>query len=187
MTGDTVRVNHLDESTWIVGDPGLDAHLSAGMGQTLSISTERFRTSPGHGLCVTGGTATLRWCANRWGVNADPRRLRDNLVIETDEPFIEESWMGQEAYPGFSHNDVQPTRAPRCRIIDIGQDGLMATGRWLKPLAAERDMYLAVYSDITVPGRVNFGDRISLIQPGAALAVNDQWCPVVLPRGSVGC
>ncbi len=41
------------------------------------------------------GTATLAWCARELGVDADPRRLRVNLLLETDEPFVEEGWLGR--------------------------------------------------------------------------------------------
>ncbi len=48
------------------------------------------------------GTATLRELAALSGLGepVDPRHLRTNLVVETDEPFVEESWLGKELTVG---------------------------------------------------------------------------------------
>ena len=74
------------------------------------------------------GTATLAWCADRWGVTADPRRLRVNVVVSTDEPFVEETWVGQEIACGDARLRVVE-RVPRCRTVDVHQDGARAQGR----------------------------------------------------------
>jgi hypothetical protein len=49
---------------------------------------------------------------------------------------------------------------PRCRRIDIRQDGTDPGERWLRSLARERDLFLAVYADVTRPGRISLGDRV---------------------------
>lgn len=94
-------------------------------------------------------------------LNADPRRLRVNVVVGTTEPFAEEEWQGQRIAIGEAELDVVE-RAPRCRMIDLDQDGAMADGRWLKPLAAERDMFLAVYAGVVEPARIALGDEVTL-------------------------
>jgi hypothetical protein len=50
-------------------------------------------------------------------------------------------------------------RVPRCRMIDIEQDGTDPGIHWLKPLTQEREMCLAVYADVTRPGRIAIGDQ----------------------------
>ena len=45
-------------------------------------------------------------------------------------------------------------------MIDIDQDGVKATGRWLRRLGSEREMCLAVYADVRRPGRIGIGDRL---------------------------
>jgi uncharacterized protein len=47
-------------------------------------------------------------------------------------------------------------------MIDIAQDGTWPGGRWLKPLAAERDMFLAMYADVDAAGFISVGDRVSV-------------------------
>ena len=47
-------------------------------------------------------------------------------------------------------------------MIDLDQDGAKADGRWLKPLAAERDMFLAMYAAVVKPARIALGDEVRL-------------------------
>jgi uncharacterized protein YcbX len=105
------------------------------------------------------GSATLAWCAERWQIDADPRRLRVNIVVATTEPFEEEGWVDRTLSIGSTRLKVVE-RTERCRTIDVPQDGASATGRWLKPLAAERDMKVAVYADVVTPGEIRLGDVV---------------------------
>lgn len=105
-------------------------------------------------------TATLAWCADRWGGNPDPRRLRVNVVVESDEPFAEERWGDLEL--GSARLRVVE-RAPRCRMVDIRQDGAEPGEKWLKSLARERDMFLAVYAEVTRSGQISVGDRVRAV------------------------
>ena len=66
------------------------------------------------------GTATLEWCARELGVDADRRRLRTNLILETAEPFEEEAWVGRELEIGgvgsrssSASNAAAPSTWPR--------------------------------------------------------------------------
>ena len=147
---------------WAVGDPGLDEELSREMGLDVQVTPEAAIPHQDMGSVSLVGTATLEWCAARWGVHADPRRLRVNIVFSSEEPFIEETWVGRTvACAGARLRVVE--RAPRCRMIDIDQDGATADGRWLKPLAAERDMFLAVYGDVESGGVIRVGDQLSVL------------------------
>lgn len=148
--------------SWPVGDPRLDAELSAAMGASVRVAPESDVPHQDAGAVSIVGSASLRWCAERWGIDADPRRLRSNVVFESDEPFIEETWIGHELHVGSAVLRVVE-RVPRCRMIDIAQDGTSPTDRWLKPLAAERGMNLAVYADVVRPGVVTIGDAITLM------------------------
>ena len=159
--GGTVLVTGPD-GEWVVGDPHLDAALSARMGLTVRVRAEREVPHQDMGSVSMIGTATLDWCADRWGVDADARRLRPNIVVATSVPFVEETWVGRRL--GIADVELEVVeRVPRCRMIDIDQDGAMARGRWLKRLAAERDMFLAVYADVRTPGRISLGDEVEVI------------------------
>ncbi|STD09842.1 Uncharacterized Fe-S protein [Dermatophilus congolensis] len=103
--GNDVRVTHGDGGNWFVGDPDLNAHLSENVGEPVTVSAEQAVPHQDMGSLSLIGTATLQWCADKWGLNADPRRLRVNIVLETSEPFIEESWLGCSASLGAADLD----------------------------------------------------------------------------------
>jgi uncharacterized protein YcbX len=147
---------------WRVGDPDLDQLLSDEMGTVVRIAPEADVPHQDMGSVSIVSTATLSWCADRWGGSADPKRLRANIVIETDEPFVEERWLERELTLGSTRLRVVE-RVPRCRMIDIRQDGAELGAKWLKGLARERDMSLAVYADVTRPGQIRLGDRPELV------------------------
>ncbi|NPC95407.1 MOSC domain-containing protein [Nocardioides sp. zg-DK7169] len=144
------------------GDPALDAELSRTMGDAVRLLPETGTPHQDSGPVSLVGTATLEWCARRWDVNADPRRLRVNVVVATDEPFVEETWVGRTLACGDARLRVVD-RIPRCRMVDIDQDGATAEGRLLRHLAAERDLSLAVYGDVAVPGTIRLGDALTVL------------------------
>ncbi|MCW2810330.1 MAG: hypothetical protein JWP61_788 [Friedmanniella sp.] len=155
-TASGVTVSGVDGS-WVVGDPALEEHLSERMAAPVRVLPEHQTPHQDMGAVSLVGTASLDWCAARWNLNADPRRLRVNLVVRTDEPFVEESWVGCRVVVGSVELLVRE-RIPRCRMIDLDQDGSAARGPWLKPLADERQMMLGVYADVIRPGVVCIGD-----------------------------
>jgi uncharacterized protein YcbX len=151
-----VRVSR-NGGTWSVGERALDDDLTATLGARVAIRPEAAVPHQDGGAVSLVGSATLRWCQERWGVDADPRRLRVNLVVETSEPFEEESWLGRTVEVGDAALRVVQ-RIERCRTIDLAQDGLDTTTAWLRPLGAERDLQLAVYADVVRPGTLEVVD-----------------------------
>jgi uncharacterized protein len=147
--------------SWKVGDPALDRALCSAMGTPVRVTPEADVPHQDAGPVSLVGSATLRWCAKRWGVDPDPRRLRTNILFQSEEPFVEETWVGRTIQVGSALLGVVG-RAERCRMIDIAQDGVAPADRWLKPLAAEREIRLAVYAEVTRPGTVTVGDTIQV-------------------------
>lgn len=156
----TVRVARGDR-TWTVGDPALDAALSAEEGVPLTLRTEGDVPHQDDGAVTVVGSATLAWVADRFGGDPDPRRLRANVVLATDEPFVEESWLGRVLTIGTAALTlVEP--APRCRMVDLAVDGAPAAYPWLRGLTEQRDGCAAVYADVHRPGRMAVGDVAEL-------------------------
>lgn len=156
--GQVVIANH--QSEWVVGEEELDEHLSAVLGAPVRVTPEGQVPHQDAGAVSLVSTATLRWCEKQWGLNADPRRLRVNIVIDSDEPFIEERWIGRTIKVGSAHLCVV-ARTVRCRMIDLTQDGATPNGQWLKPLAEERNMQIAVYAEVAIPGECRVGDNVN--------------------------
>src|SRR5688500_11434496 len=73
---------------WDVGALALDQHLSAVMGDPVRVLPEGRVAHQDDGAVSLIGSASLDWCAERWGDEPEPRRLRVNIVVETDEPFV---------------------------------------------------------------------------------------------------
>lgn len=149
---------------WAVGEAALDAALTADLGTPVRVLPERVVAHQDGGQVSLVGTASLAWCAERWGLDADPRRLRVNLLVETDEPFVEETWVGATVAIGSARFEVSE-RVVRCRMVDVPQDGAAAERGLLKPLGEERDTSLAVYLSVLGPGVVAVGDRVVVSRP----------------------
>ena len=109
---------------WAVDDPALAAELSATIGVPVTVQPERETPHQDAAGLSLVGSATLRWCAERFDDVGDPRRLRANIVVSTDDPFIEESWVGQQVDIGTA-TIVVTERVVRCRTIDVAQDGVV--------------------------------------------------------------
>lgn len=144
---------------WSVGEAALDAALTADLGTPVRVLPEGAVRHQDGGQVSLVGTASLAWCAERWGLDADPRRLRVNLLVETDEPFVEETWVGATLAIGSARFEVSE-RVVRCRMVDVPQDGAAAERGLLKPLGEERDTSLAVYLSVIVPGEVAVGGPV---------------------------
>lgn len=108
------------------------------------------------------GTASLRELARRTErdeVATQPARFRATLVVETDEPHVEDSWAGQEVEIGESVVRIGGP-VPRCAIIDHHPETGVKDVRLLKSLVRERptnragEPMFGVYARCVVPGRV---------------------------------
>jgi len=159
--GNTVTIADASGALGTAGDPALDAALTAALGADVRVTPEtEVRHFDGGSVSIIG-TATLAWCARELAADADPRRLRVNIVIETTEPFEEECWIGSTLALGTVRlTPVQ--RIERCRTIDLAQDGAAGPTRWLKQLGERRDLRLAVYCDVSLAGTVSVGDTIAV-------------------------
>ncbi|MGW6058490.1 MOSC domain-containing protein [Streptomyces sp. NPDC055189] len=110
------------------------------------------------------GVASLRALGELLG-DSDPvdvRRLRKNIVVGTDEPWIEEDWVGREiGFDGGLRLRVTE-RIERCVMTTQAQRGLPADNRILKTLTASRDRCVGVYADVVTPGTLALGARVTV-------------------------
>jgi uncharacterized protein YcbX len=156
-TGDGVRVTGRG-GEWRAGDEDLDRFLTEAMGDPVRVLAESATPHQDAGEVSLVGTASLDWCREHLGVDADRRRIRPNLLVATSEPFVEETWSGVLSI-GAARLRVA-SRVERCRMVDIAQEGLPPEPGWLKALTATREMCLAVYLDVETPGTVRLGDDV---------------------------
>lgn len=145
---------------WPAGDPALDALLTELMGDPVRVAEERDVQHQDGGQVSLVGSASLAWCAEHLQADLDPRRLRVNIVLDTDEPFIEETWLGRSVTIGDAELRVVE-RIPRCRTVDIvqAQEGVRTTTNLLRPLTLAREMCLGMYAEVVRPGPIRIGDH----------------------------
>jgi len=73
---------------WAVPSDDLDRVLSDAMRDQVRVLPETTTPYFDAGQVSMVGTASLDWCREHLGVDADRRRIRPNLVLDTDEPFV---------------------------------------------------------------------------------------------------
>jgi uncharacterized protein len=112
------------------------------------------------------GSATIDWLAAQLpGVPIDARRLRPNLVVRTDEPFIEESWLGRPVRIGDGDDAVHAVFdrvLQRCVMVGMAQPGLTESAEVLRRLAQREDnqLCMAIGGHVTRAGTVRVGDPV---------------------------
>lgn len=150
---------------WNAESAELDRELSEEMGAQVRVRPADAEPFHDAGRVSLVSDASLQWCRDRLGVDADARRLRANLVVSAREAFAEESWFGADLMIGGSVlRVVRPI--VRCRVIDVAQDGVSTTTPWLSALGAERELQIGVYADVVRPGIVSVGDALQVREPG---------------------
>ncbi len=147
-----------DEEEWAVGDPALDEVLGVALGVPVAVRAEDATPHQDAGAISLVGTATLDWMTSRLGLDAARHRMRVNVVVSTDEPFEEETWVGGPIHLGEVTLAVdQPI--VRCRMIDLAQDGAAATAPALQRLSRARsEPLVGIYADVVEPGSIQLGD-----------------------------
>jgi uncharacterized protein YcbX len=93
----------------------------------------------------------------------DARRFRATVVVETDEPWMEDTWLGKELTVGDATIRIGGP-IPRCAVIDHHPETGAKDLRLLKALAQSRptnragEPMFGVYATVTAPGRVTVTD-----------------------------
>jgi uncharacterized protein YcbX len=109
------------------------------------------------------GTASLRDLAARVGredVAHQSARFRPTLVVETEEPWVEDSWVGQEHVVGGATLRIGGP-VPRCAVIDHHPVTGERDVRLLTALARDRptnragEPMFGVFATCVGPGRVD--------------------------------
>jgi uncharacterized protein YcbX len=146
-----------------VGDPELDALLSARYGERLAVVAEgavsHFDAGPVHVLT----TSSLRWVEREYGrTGGEARRYRPNIVLETDggDP-VEEGWLGASLSIGSCVLQVSAA-VERCVMPTFHQDGLPCAQGLLTFLVERNKSMLGVYANVTSPGMVRVGDLVTV-------------------------
>ncbi len=159
------------DATWLMaGESGTDSALADIFGEPVALRLESLGAGPsqllgGHldaGSVSIVGTATLVALGELLGgAPVDPRAVRTNLVVSTDEPYVEETWLGREIRTGAARLRVIE-QIERCRMIDLDHVGLPGRPGLLKAVASHRDLCAGVYAEIVAVGRLEVGASLRM-------------------------
>ena len=118
----------------------------------------RLAAAPRGGV-VFAAPVTLAATASLEAVAAEAARFRASLVVETDEPWAEDSWTGTTFRVGDAELRVGGP-IPRCAVIDHHPETGVKDVRLLKELVGSRPTNAAgepmfgVYAEVVRPGTV---------------------------------
>ena len=118
----------------------------------------RLARAPRGGV-VFGDPVTVVTTASLGEIDGDAARFRATLVVETEEPWVEDSWLGREVEVGGARLRIGGP-VPRCAVIDHRPETGERDSRLLKDLVRRRPTNTAgepmfgVYATVTRPGRV---------------------------------
>ena len=139
----------------------MHAALTEHVGRPVRLAAEdgvsHFDDGPVH-LVTTSGLRALEAAHGR---PVDVRRLRPNVLVETDGfGLVEESWIGRRLGLGEVTLDVVSTM-PRCVMLNLPQVGLAAEPGLLDTVTAMNDMCFGVLAKVAAPGSVSTGDPVT--------------------------
>jgi uncharacterized protein len=161
--GDAVLVHAPGGASFPVGDPALDALLSASYGEGLAVLPEgtvpHFDAGPVHVLT----TSSLEWVESEHGHSSgDARRYRPNIVLDTPPSgLVEQEWLEATLSIGSCVLHVSKT-VERCVMPTYRQAGLPRMPGLLRFLAQRNGTMLGVYARVTSPGTIRVGDAFTV-------------------------
>ncbi|WP_326796328.1 MOSC domain-containing protein [Streptomyces sp. NBC_01808] len=139
-----------------------DAHLAELLGVDARLAREDAVSHYDDCGVTLIGTASLHALGLILGDTepADARRFRKNILLDTEEPWIEEDWVGREIAVGDEVRLRVVKRMKRCVMTTMAQRDLPEDRRVLKTLTADRGMCIGVGADVLNPGTVRLGDTV---------------------------
>lgn len=143
------------------GDAETDVALTAAFGRPLALRAEA--ADPHHDDCgvhlVT--SSALRRAGELAGAGVDARRLRPNLVLETEgDGFLEDGWEGLELALGPEVVLRVGPGMPRCVMVDQDHRDVGPAAPLLRALGREHDLLLGAKAEVVTGGTLRLGDEV---------------------------
>lgn len=157
---DVPELHAPDDQKFRVDDPAASAALSRAFGQPLKLRQETgIRHHDESGVHVVT-TSSIRHVEHLVGGRLEPRRLRANIVLETDATgFVEDDWIGAELAIGPEVVLRLGTGMPRCVMIDQPRGEVPV----LRALGRAHDLALGLKADVVRPGVICVGDAAMFV------------------------
>ncbi|WP_217428171.1 MOSC domain-containing protein [Microlunatus speluncae] len=140
-----------------VTDPALAEQLGARL-RLMRLHRGAFDTMP---VSLIGSATAAELCRTA-GLPVDPRRFRPNLLVETDEPFVEDSWVGRTLRIGDAVLRVDRSDK-RCVAINVDPETGQVSPELLRLVAKTRGSAAGVYATVVVPAEVRVAADILFV------------------------
>jgi len=193
LAGDAVEVGDAGDAaaTWFTALVGVDCRLVAVTDQTnrtIPLVKQQPITFVDAGPALVTNTASLQYLRHRAREPFEMERFRPNLVVDTDEPWVEDTWKSFDI--GAAHLDlVLPW--PRCTIPQIDQDTserhkepavVLRAHRWCESVPHMPAGLRAVLEGNALFGiACAIGPEGSTVRLGDALTVHATTEPLIAP------
>jgi uncharacterized protein YcbX len=161
--GEDTVVTLADGVEVVVGQSDSDATLSAHFGEPISLRRETDVMHQDAAQLSLVGSATLVELGRHEGDGRplDPRHLRANVVVQTEQPYAEEKWVSHDLTIGEVRVQVaEPIE--RCRMVGVAQVGLPARPGMLRAISDHHDLNAGLYASILRPGTISVGDAVTV-------------------------
>lgn len=157
----SVRVSNPNGLESDLHDVALAAELGQEYGEALHVIKSDRGVFDEFPISVIG-TQTLRTLEQESGVMLDNRRFRANIVLETDVPFIEDSWIDSRLEFSSGLQVRINLRSVRCSMINLNPTTAEADPRVLRAVAKTRANCAGVYASVERIGELRIGDHVSI-------------------------
>jgi uncharacterized protein YcbX len=161
--GEDTLVTLPDGTEVVVGQQGSDAILSAHFGEPVTLRRETDVMHQDAAQLSIVGSATLDELGRHEGDGRplDPRHLRANIVVMTEQPYAEEAWIGRDVTVGTVRLRVSEP-IERCRMVGVEQVGLPPRPGMLKAISDHHDLHAGIYASILGAGTISVGDLVTV-------------------------
>jgi uncharacterized protein YcbX len=150
-----------------LGGPELNAEVSGRFGSGVELMKLK------HGIFDEGevsviAPATIAAIGRAAGLDQmDPRRFRANVLLETesDEPFLEDAWVGRTLV--FGEDEGGPAvgvtlRDERCAMVNLDPETAARDARVMKAVVRLNGNHAGAYAKVVRCGPIRVGDRVSI-------------------------
>ena len=160
--GERVGVTFPDGSTYFTDATDAAAKLSEHIGEPLTFVREADVSHYDDGPVSLIGTASVQALADERGADVSPQRFRPNILLDTEVPMVEESWIDGRVAIGSVVLEVA-LRSPRCVMVDMKTADLPAQPVNLLAAGRLNDSCLGVIARVVEPGRISVGDEVRVV------------------------
>jgi len=113
------------------------------------------------------GMATIAGIGREAGMDIDPRRMRANVVLETEDQdvFLEDAWIGATIVFGDGADApavAVTARDERCVMVNLNPDTGQQDARVMKAVVRMNDNYAGIYGTVVRPGPIQVGQTVRL-------------------------